>query len=428
MADGSVALARANKLPAIKSQKESSRPNADTILKLWDPTAARKKMTSIESQRIMAVIDEAIKKFEMVAIISNVTMAIDKYSDVMGEHITQSFRSHNNLEIRYNKLAAKSPSLRTLTDKNKLKENQAEFKEVGKLLRHSTRDLIRLLMSNTTIYLDLKSRLNIKTIGAQCFIAAVVELKQLLYERLLTTVEEERSKQNYLSQIIAREQKSSEQVKELQGSLAEAKRERSKEVSKLDETIYRLNDDINEVRTATAETNKRLLRDSKTKDATDAKAYEDQEEQLIKEIAELEKAHAENLKRHREAELAMRKRKGKIEGEVENWISKYDQDMGEKQSELEDLEALYNEEKEQLAELEKRFAELKKEYDTIVEERRLAKEAKEKAEKELALLNQSATVIQALWRGFATRKNIKKKNAKKGGKKSAKSGKKSSKK
>lgn len=42
------------------------------------------------------------------------------------------------------------------------------------------------------------------------------------------------------------------------------------------------------------------------------------------------------------------KRKYKIETEVENWISKYDQDMGEKQDEYEQIDEVYTKEKKQL--------------------------------------------------------------------------------
>lgn len=48
-------------------------------------------------------------------------------------------------------------------------------------------------------------------------------------------------------------------------------------------------------------------------------------------------------------------RKWKIETEVENWIQKYDADMGEKQDEYEEIDAVYTEEKKQLNELEERF-------------------------------------------------------------------------
>jgi len=40
---------------------------------------------------------------------------------------------------------------------------------------------------------------------------------------------------------------------------------------------------------------------------------------------------------HRDEELVLRKRKYKIESEVENWIHKYDAEMEEKQTELDEI-------------------------------------------------------------------------------------------
>lgn len=48
-------------------------------------------------------------------------------------------------------------------------------------------------------------------------------------------------------------------------------------------------------------------------------------------------------------------KKWKIETEVENWIQKFDADMGEKQDEYEEIDGVYTEEKKQLNELEERF-------------------------------------------------------------------------
>ena len=61
------------------------------------------------------------------------------------------------------------------------------------------------------------------------------------------------------------------------------------------------------------------------------------EQSLRTEIQTLQKTLHETTKQNREEEAQLRKKKFKIEGEVENWIHKYDQDMEEKQTELEDI-------------------------------------------------------------------------------------------
>ena len=88
---------------------------------------------------------------------------------------------------------------------------------------------------------------------------------------------------------------------------------------------------------------------------------------------------------HRESEVTMRKRKFKAETEVENLIQKYDEDIGEKQTELDDLSAVYGEEKDQLLQLEDRYNKLEQEYLNIMEEKRIEKEKRE-AEERLLLV------------------------------------------
>ena len=58
---------------------------------------------------------------------------------------------------------------------------------------------------------------------------------------------------------------------------------------------------------------------------------------------------------HRDSEANLRRRKWKLETEVENWIHKYDSDMGERQTDFEEVDSVYTEERKQLVELEERF-------------------------------------------------------------------------
>ena len=132
------------------------------------------------------------------------------------------------------------------------------------------------------------------------------------------------------------------------------------------------------------------------------------------EIEELKIKLTELQKVHQEEEAALRKKKFKIETEVENWIHKYDQELEEKQNELEETAAIYKEEKGQLEELESKFGELSKEYDRIQEEKRQEAEMLRKVQEMFAKQSKAATKIQALWRGRMVRSDIKKKQQKAG--------------
>ena len=122
-------------------------------------------------------------------------------------------------------------------------------------------------------------------------------------------------------------------------------------------------------------------------------------------------------------------RKFKVEHELENWIREYDNDMGDRQEEMEGVQKVYDEQRMQLNELEERFATLEVEYNRVVEERRIAKEKAEEAQRELEKMIRAATLLQSLWRSYKCRKLLKQKQKKgKKGKKGKGKGKKSGKK
>ncbi|XP_035235587.1 dynein regulatory complex protein 10 isoform X4 [Anguilla anguilla] len=110
-------------------------------------------------------------------------------------------------------------------------------------------------------------------------------------------------------------------------------------------------------------------------------------------------------------------KRNKVESEIENWIQKYDADMGEKQVELEEVSVYYAQESKELQELEEHYKVLELEFSQIMDERRLAQELKEEEERERVIKEQNAVIIQAYWRGFQVRKEMKGKPTGKKGKK-----------
>lgn len=90
------------------------------------------------------------------------------------------------------------------------------------------------------------------------------------------------------------------------------------------------------------------------------------------------------------------------------------------QEEYDRINAQYEFEKEDLAELETRFKVVEEQYQAILEERRLEEEARRQKEEELRMMNEAASKIQAIWKNYITKKNANKKGQKKGGKKAGK--------
>lgn len=78
---------------------------------------------------------------------------------------------------------------------------------------------------------------------------------------------------------------------------------------------------------------------------------------------------------------------------------------------------MYEADKKELAKLQAHFEVLEKQYDAIMEERRLSEEEKARKLEEERQQNKAAAVIQAVWRGYQFRKLMRgksKKSTKKG--------------
>uniref|UniRef100_A0A8C1Z2M3 Dynein regulatory complex protein 10 n=1 Tax=Cyprinus carpio TaxID=7962 RepID=A0A8C1Z2M3_CYPCA len=144
----------------------------------------------------------------------------------------------------------------------------------------------------------------------------------------------------------------------------------------------------------------RTQQDAEKQSQSDTKTSEGKRARLQQEASQLSAQLNNVTAEDRERELALQKKKYKEETEIENWIQKYDTEIGEKQVDI-NLTFTY------LRVLEEHSAVLDLEYSQIMEERQEAQKQREQQEREREMQSQAATVIQAHWRGFCVRKAMK---------------------
>ncbi|KAJ7340145.1 hypothetical protein OS493_002872 [Desmophyllum pertusum] len=480
---GSVASSFEQLLPKAKEKQKYKVKDASDPLKVLDPV--RKKLTSVEAQRVIAVVDDSIKRLELVSLLPYIIENLKRFSVILGSDLVQVLEEHDRVQSSYQKAVSKflleqrrsqsaSPttsnvSSRRSSDVSQVLENedgilreaialqesrassagsrQSLSQKPGRLsplqasddqdqvvdlkvvyalstqMKHSVKTILRLFASNPTAGNVLKDLRNERSFEVNGMIDEMITLRAILFEKLLTTPSEQKERKQYLKQIVAREMKSSETGRKLQEELKRAVDDKENEISKRNDIIRRLKNDIYNVEKNAEEHSRRIITEAAKQDASEMKNSDSKKSKLQQETIELKKKLEGDTLTHRESELALRKRKYKIETEVENWIQKFDTDMGERQDEFDALDAIYTEEKRQLNELEERFKTLEKEYVEIVEARRIAKEKAEAAERELNLKIRAARLIQSLWRAHKARKQLKNKKKKgKKGKKGKKSG------
>jgi DNA repair exonuclease SbcCD ATPase subunit len=322
------------------------------------------KLTNVESQRIMAVLQEIQKKVQLIGMLPD--SSDKKISTVLTGDALTYIKEMSALELKY----------KTILETKPYDNQMQDLKDISKQIRLHTRSICRYFLGNSNAYMKLRYLKSAKSPAVAQFEHRLQEVKTLIYDRLRTTVEEENQKQDQLSLIIAKEQKTSAEVKAQREELEKAKKERNAEINKKNEVIRKLKDELKEIKQQAEEATRKLESRSKQKEDMDIKASEQKEAELKSEIERL-KAQLEDVNnQHREEEALARKKKFKIESEVENWIHKYDQDLEEKQNEIDDITALFLEEKAHLDELQLQFVDLQKEYDQIQERQKVIEQKK----------------------------------------------------
>ena len=270
--------------------------------------------------------------------------------------------------------------------------------------------------------------------GLELLIRSMRSLRALLFERLLTTVDEERRRQEYLAGLIAREQESNEEINKLQAEVQVVQDDRDAEVDKRERVIERVVKDLEAYALHGEAVARRVSKDAQKRieknNSQAASKMKDLKNEIQGHKASKEEGDSKEVK-GREAELAekraankakendLRKRKQRAETNIDRLIDEYDASMIEKQDSIDGINGKYTNEKTQLEELQERFKTLEVEYDVIMEERRNDRERREAAADELAKMVKGALLIQKFWRAYKARRATKKaaKKGKKGKKK-----------
>ncbi|KAG8455669.1 hypothetical protein GDO86_001746 [Hymenochirus boettgeri] len=380
----------------------------------------RKKLTSVESQRVLAVLQEAIKKLELVTLFQHAVDNLERYNVVLGTDLVGALREHQRLQdsmmMQLNRLEKlKEGAEEYCIDKEYAREPiDPKLERIGLGIQSSVRNTLRLFLANPTASQALRTESHIRDQASQELIQILSELKEFLLEMLLTSPLEQSEKIHYMQDMILRDQKNREMLSALEDELKVAILDRDTEISKKNDIIRQLKMSLHQLEKLSESQVKRTEQEAEKQQKSDCRSSEGKCATIQHELQHLRSQLSATISENREVELFLRKKKYKIETEIENWIQKYDTDMGEKQAELEKLEAEYTVEKAQLTEVQEKLNVLEVEYVQIMEERRLAKLRREEEERELANKNRAATVIQAHWKGYLVRQAMKSKKKKKG--------------
>ena len=216
--------------------------------KMLNPT--QKKLTNVESQRVMTVVHETTKKLEGALLLQHLSEHLDRFAVTMGTELVtkvQDYRSLCNTYERYcDHLSAEGvqlkvsqtrlsstmrrsmPTLDPLDDTtDKMKER---FQQVQYDLQQSAKTLLRAFYqcpSAETILNELRVECPVR-VGH--LVSDMTTLCNIMEKKLLTTHYEEVRQKDYVDTISEQCKEGESEILYLQRELEEAKRQRDEEV------------------------------------------------------------------------------------------------------------------------------------------------------------------------------------------------------
>nr|XP_012788765.1 unnamed protein product [Sorex araneus] len=383
-------------------------------------TPSKTKLSSIEAKRIMSVLDETIQKVEWVTLLPDTASGADALEGLLEDHVLQALRQHGGL-CQDLLASLHSPGTREglaepggardrLFHEHFLSEElrRAQLPSPRDRVKDSTRNVLRLLLTHPRATASLlRTQAQRRSPAAQRFVDALKELRGFLFEKLLTSPMEIREKTQFIQNINKQNRRNEEVINGLEKELAGSMKTRDAELEKENFVIQELKNHLHQVLRLSENSLLRTRQEAEKQQKLDYRSSQARlaktQQELLLLRAQLNNLVAEN----QEAEQALRKKKYKVETEIENWIQKYDMEMEEKQEEYEELDSIHQEEKIQLQELKERHEVLAEEFLQIQREREVSSRKKLEAEQELLRMVRAATLIQAVWKGYLVRSLLK---------------------
>merc|ERR1712154_560671 len=164
------------------------------------------------------------------------------------------------------------------------------------------------------------------------------DLRDILMHKLLTTPTEECEKMNYVEEISKRERHNAAIIERQETELKAALDDKEEEIRKKKDVIKRLQTDLHQIEKFSDENIRRTRAEAEKQEIAYSKNSDQKTQKLQTEINQLQTQLNNLVTEHREKESDLRAKKYKVENEVDNWIQKYDQDMGERQDEYEEID------------------------------------------------------------------------------------------
>ena len=361
------------------------------------------RLAPLEVVQLSALLDDCVGSLSLLGDITrDILEQREELAQATGDETSQIIAEQKRLEARYEELLAQRASYKALANKSKYKDVEAELTQIAYQLRQSTQLLCRNLKENPNVADNLLKIQSERRSLIHLLKDTQLELNELHFRTLLTTVREDKAKEEGLRRTIEREREATAEVKRLSAQLAAVEADKDKMIKELNIITARK-------KTALQKAKKQALSNynfSRKKYSavkySRRRQWEERERELVADIDTLDKKIAIETNVHNKTMGFLERQEHRLQEEITAWNDKYFEDIEAKRKEVESLKI---QQSQTVAEIENLTREYENMRAVVEEDHRLAKQ-REAAMLFGVRLGTAAARLQKLWRGHRVRKKI----------------------
>ena len=262
---------------------------------------ARKKIATIEAQRVMSVFDDTIQKLEISSMLPYILENLDRFRISFGSELASLLENHNVIISSYNEIkeqldrqlqrnrirtassvrsdasqdetddvnethgtegdgeqpfetgqlspVEKAPSRKSSAGSQRSASSVQSFDSqtertmrslslVAQQLSSSCKNILRAFQVNVNAFNTVKAHFNNRPAESEKMLSYMKDLKEILLNKLLTTPEEEKERMTYIQEVSQRERNNAAIIAKMEEELQAAVADKEEEVSTIYSVVY----------------------------------------------------------------------------------------------------------------------------------------------------------------------------------------------
>jgi len=348
--------------------------------------SAHSTISNLDAQRILAVLEDVIADLECLCV-----MGED------GESVVPFIVALREAEAAFHEADSQGGEIGART---------AQLKQVG-------RNCIRALKLDELGQSELEACQCLRSPGMRHLVSVLRELNEQTFIHLGVTVEEETQRIDQKDELEANLRTNRMNIMTTTHELDRETEARRVDVKVRNDSISKLNKEIEDIQRNTASEKKRIEQDTKDTEANKESSFGDLEKNLLKKLEGLNKQYEELTATNADQEKELRRLKKVKEEKCGQVLGGYDEFMDTMENDIDSLTDKYNREKDDLGKFQKEFSDVMGWRDERTRREEAERQEEEKKRQHEKLKYDCATLIQHSYRKYRELKHGGKKKKKK---------------